>query len=953
MNFGEYFVGNVGNLSFLTINVRSLSGKFPEFQLFLERLKFKFTFIFLTEVWLSDATDVGFQLSGYHSVSVNRNDLGGGIKLYYAEYLQVTKIETLTGVFPSHEALFIKTKIPGCFTITLAGIYRPPNCCADSFIDYLENSILNYDLCNCVLLGDFNFDFLKVSTDFRISRFVEIMQTNGFQQCITKPTYFNSVSRSPTTILDHIWHNLNITFNSNVIYPPLSDHFACSTIFNTKLSDSNRVTLRFRNFSLQNKVKFHANIENEFELATLNMTDINTVVYSFNCWLTYLLNKYFPIKVKTVSEKRNMQPWMTSSIIKCIKIKHKLFKQFQRGEINYCVYKTYSSLLKTLLIIAERRYRRKKVANLRGNMRSVYQIINNMLGKGVSRVCNRISINGSIETDGEKIANAFAEYFENEPLRIQTNIVPYNAEDMLSFIPLNNNSCFFIPTNEWEVCDILTSIKGSNGLKDIPVKFLKLSPFIFSTFIADIYNLSLQTAEYPDLFKVARIVPVFKSGNKVLIENYRPISVLPILNKIFEKLTFKRMYSFITRYKLLSKSQFGFRVGSNTERAVLNFIAAVLPVFLKKEYALAIFVDFRKAFDTIDRNILLSKLDRYGFRDRALKYLESYLSQRSSSVDYEGVMSHKVTSRTGVPQGSCLGPLMFNLYINDLIYYLHETCTFLYADDSTFLKMGSNLQALSEEANQVLQRLHKWSSFNRLAVNTSKTKFMILTNLSIADYPVLTFNRSQLDNVTDFRYLGLFIDSHLKFSNHYDKLAGKMSSFCGVTYRLKHLFDFHTAKLFYFSNIFSIMSYSILAWGGLLDTQRGKRLQRLQNKIVFNLFSRFSPSPNISDLYRNLSLLTLKNVYKLKVGLTMYKMFNEDFLPEIKDVILEPNIPNFYNTRQNNHLRLPFPRVNSIKYNFTYQFILTWNSIPDYIKLSPSSNKFKKLYTNYLLNRLD
>ena len=642
---------------------------------------------------------------------------------------------------------------------------------------------------------------------------------------------------------------------------------------------------------------------------------------------------------------------MTRRIVKCIDIKHRLFIQLKRHEITYGVYKTYSALLKRLLYLVERNYRRKQFSNNYGNTRKTFKTINDMLGKGNSLKPSSFMINGVKETDNRKIADAFMNYFGSVAQNVQNSINQHNGENLLNIVPRNENTFYMNPSRRREIVQIVKALKKCSGVQAISLKVLRLGIDVFSNIISDLFNLSFLSSVYPSDFKVARVVPIFKSGNKSHIDNYRPISVLPVLNKIFEKLIFVRMLSFCNRYNLIRDTQFGFRSGSNTDRAALNLIFKILPSFEMKNYALTVFIDLRKAFDTIDHELLISKLSRYGFRGMMSDYLKSYLQHRQQFIDFNGTNSDKIICNLGVPQGSILGPLFFNIYINDLDYYINDVDIVKYADDTVLSQLNSSLELLSEHMQSCLDKLTLWCNFNKLALNGTKTKFMIFTNNPYVS-PQLNVEQAQIEEVSLFKYLGISFDSSLKFNPHYEHLAIKLSRFAGITRRLAGYFDKKTARIFYFSSIYSIISYGILVWGGgrLAHSQRGQRLQALQDRIVKNLFSQFCPNyTSTSEIYFSFSLLKLCDIYNLRVAATMYDILKNNKYPEFLNHFLALNIEHDYLTR-NQNLTLPFPRVDAIRYNFVYQFVKIWNCVPKDIKNSCSLKIFKTEYSTFILH---
>ena len=280
-----------------------------------------------------------------------------------------------------------------------------------------------------------------------------------------------------------------------------------------------------------------------------------------------------------------------------------------------------------------------------------------------------------------------------------------------------------------------------------------------------IINQSLSTGIFPDKLKIAKVVPIYKKDDSTLIDNYRPISLLPVMSKIFEKVVYGQIYDYLISNLLLYKSQHGFQKLHSTETATLEFLDRIYNNLDAGETPISVFLDLSKAFDTLDHSILLKKLDYYGIRGIPLKWFQSYLSGRTQFVDYDGICSTALPITTGVPQGSILGPLLFLIYINDMHSAFNNFESILYADDTTLVKSLSSFsfstestdQNLSKNINSELQKVQEWLAANRLSLNISKTKYMIFhfpqrTVLLDLD---LKINDTKIERVDEFNFLGL------------------------------------------------------------------------------------------------------------------------------------------------------------------------------------------------------
>jgi hypothetical protein len=453
---------------------------------------------------------------------------------------------------------------------------------------------------------------------------------------------------------------------------------------------------------------------------------------------------------------------------------------------------------------------------------------------------------------------------------------------------------------------------------------------------------------YPDDLKIARVVPVHKTGPLSQIENYRPISILCCVNKIFEKIIYSRIDSFFQRFNLMSENQFGFRRGCSTETASLQLVDYIMPAFENKQYAMALFLDYSKAFDCVNRDILFEKLYRYGIRGTSLSFIKSYFNNRLQHVDFRGSCSNNAPITVGVVQGSCLGPLYYAIYVNDINAYLEPQKLVLFADDTTLLLVGDDLDTLREDMENLMMSVIEWSNFNVLSLNMSKTKCMIFSN-RIYDNLYFNLNGSQIDVIDSFVYLGLRIDNKLKYHSHVCYLEAKLSRYCGLSYRLGQYFDLNAARNYYFSFIYSSILYGITVWGGILQcTCRGHRLQSLQNRILKNLFGRFYEYDSIGELYLKTRLLTISKLHIYRCSLFMYKIVNTGWQQRLLHGHLNMGQHTHFTRHVDDYL-LPLPTVNNIRINYVYQFLQVWNNLPIELKCVDSFRKFKKAVYNHIL----
>jgi len=291
-------------------------------------------------------------------------------------------------------------------------------------------------------------------------------------------------------------------------------------------------------------------------------------------------------------------------------------------------------------------------------------------------------------------------------------------------------------------------------------------------------NKSLESGIFPDKFKIANVVPIFKAKDKQEFSNYRPISLLSNVSKLLEKIVHRRLYKFMNDSNILYSSQYGFRNNHSTIQAITELVGNILKGFDKKEVTLSIFLDLSKAFDTIDHSILLNKLEHYGIRGLPLQWLKSYLSGRRHYVEYKGVKSDLMSVSCGVPQGSVLGPLLFIIYTNDLANVSKLISTILFADDTTLYCTGKDLNILVNNVNRSLIDVVDWFRANKLSLNICKTNFILFhsRNMDMSQTNIdLVMGDIHIERVNNGKFLGMILDNLLEWQSHICSLESKMS----------------------------------------------------------------------------------------------------------------------------------------------------------------------------------
>ena len=833
-------------------------------------------------------------------------------------------------------------------------VYRPPGASVTEFNMFFEGIMESFksDAVNCYIMGDFNIDVLKSDTHNGTANFMDIIYRNSFLPSINRPT---RITETTATIIDNIFTNVlnpSIAAKNGILYTDLSDHLPIFHISQNKICSKVIIPTSQQVITSKTLSELKLRIDSCDWTDIVQYQDTNSVMTAFNKKFKLIYNECIPTKV--VSFKHDCKkPWLSNGLIKSIGRKNKLYYNYRHSTHNikakFEKYKMFRNKLHHLIRISEKAYYASLIENNKQNLTKIWKIINNVIGKNkVALINNRFKYNGTVITDKKDIANHFNSFF----VKVGPNLarkIPSSNHNPLNYLKGNYlHSFYFHPVVEDDIRIIINALRNSSpGWDNINPKVVKyvssgiLQPFTY------IVNLSLESGIFPDDLKLAKIIPLYKKGDPELFTNYRPISILSFFSKIFEKVAYNQLISYLEKKAILYDFQFGFRKGYSTEMAVSYLVSRVSEALDRHDRAISIFLDLSKAFDTVNHEILLSKLSHYGIRGSALIWFTSYITNRKQFLCFMNEESTHLDITCGVPQGSILGPLLFLIYINDLGTLCDNIFTLLFADDTSLLFTGRDLDILIDNVNATLKICLDWFNSNKLSVNLDKTNYMIFGTKSINNSPVKV-NNTFLEQIFHCKFLGVWIDSKLNWKYHILNISSKLSKIIGIFKKIRWKLGKDILTQLYYTLAYPYFLYCNVIWAANYPSNLDK-LSKIQKKLV-RIISNSEFNAHTYPIFVNLKILRFDQINRYASALFIFKILNNFMLLILQNFFQFTSDIHRYSTRQSSNLYVPRSRTNLCNFSIKYHGALVWNSIPQNIRCSPSLYVFKSKLKTYLIS---
>ena len=839
----------------------------------------------------------------------------------------------------------------------VCSVYRPPSSTTewtDLFSRQIEKSLTFTD--EIYLMGDINIDIKD--EQLCNTKWKHAMEINDLKQLIKEPTRITAKS---STIIDHLYASKpDLVVDLLVPNIAVSDHFPIQftrVTGKTNIKRNMHTTIQYRSYKAFNEDNFHSDMLDSMANITISPVNTDQNFEIFIQTFMTVFDKHVPIKTKRV--KKETQPdWYNDEI----KFASKQRDMYHKSR-NWPQYKHWRNKTIHLIRTAKKGFFAKSIAENKDNT-YLWKHIKDINGKSnENKLPDEMTVNGNSTTDPHIISECLNTFFST----ISEKLKSENPQENPQFEPstLDNYIKTKIPTTVqfgiplMKMTDLKTALKSldvtkATGLDGITPRILKTSAEAVAPILLEIINLSLTNGQFPESLKLAKIKPIHKGGPKSDPSNYRPISVLPVISKIVEKHVTKHLFAYLKKYDILHKSQSGFRKNHSCNTALLGLLDKWLKNIDKGEITGAVFFDLRKAFDVVDHEILLQKLKSHKFDDRTMEWMTSYLSNRRQCIVDKTATSSLQQVKSGVPQGSVLGPVLFLIFINDMPLYINEAYAEIYADDTTVHTAHKDQNIVQVRLQSSSTNFNFWCIVHKMFVNLTKTSSMSIgsrQNLSNNDELSITIDNEDISNVDNQKLLGIFIDETLSWDKQIDSVCLNITRRITLLKLLSKYVDMANLKLYYNSYILPIFDYGCMIWGQC-STYNINRLLRLQKRAARIILQADFMTPS-KQMFQELGWLTFTNRVEYHICVMVFKSLNGQAPDYLSSLLKKSSETNTRNLRSNEQefLKVPFARTAYYEKSFSVTGPKLWNALPLEIRKSTSLSTFKTSVKKYYLNK--
>lgn len=926
-------------------NCQSLTANFDEFSHFI--LDRQPVIMCLTETHLTDQiTDREIDVENYRIARVDSNSRStGGVMCYFRRDVKYTIIGNYSVPY-AFWVLLCKATVSSK-TFLLGVVYRSPSSPERVFLDFFSNFMGQHlvDQENdIIILGDYNINVNKKET--YSNQLKQLLQDNSLKQIVGENTHISC--NGSESLIDLVVCNCSAIIDCQVLK---THSFNRHSLIRIDIGGNRDVDIRNKSITFREKLKnldqFTLKLTSIFSGFDYREQDLSKKYDVFYQSLMSAIDELMP--KKTIYTRVRYNPWINEEIIKELKIRDNALKRFRltkdTNELEN--YKSLRNRVTNKIRKSKCEFYETNIDGVKSDAKLMWKTLKSMLsGKTDEGDCSEIKHNDVFYTDPGIIPEIFNHYYIDSIKEI-VNSIPHSAiTDEILPVRMVGEWRSFSLLNEQKLKTIVSSLPSKGSPNEIRMSILKNCFESISNPLINIINYSLETGTIPDQFKRTTIVPIRKIAKTKLISEYRPINTVSSETKILEKTVCEQLLNHISKYNILVEYQSGFRQEHNTESVLQYIIDEWKNNIDMDESTVVVFLDLKRAFETVDRDRLIKKLENYGIADTVLKWFGNYLQGRKQVVKCGSFVSEELQNDIGIPQGTILGPILFSLYINDLGLNLKYASYHLFADDTVIFINGKSKMELETRLNEDLGRLTNWLKINKLKLNTSKSKVMIIERKPIVGYDInISIDNTKIEIVQSIKYLGVIIDNNLKFGEHVDYVCKKVSKKLGFFYRCGKYLSPWARRTVYNTIIMPHFNYaSTILY--LVNKSDIARLQLLQNRAMriilrcnrYTSINTMLMTLNWFNIQEYLEINSLKFIHKIHLKLLPQYCINK--LSTFKDI-------HDHNTRGRDNFILDHKNKKSTQNSIFFKTVCVYNKLPISIKESQRISEFVRKLKQY------
>jgi hypothetical protein len=672
--------------------------------------------------------------------------------------------------------------------------------------------------------------------------------------------------------------------------------------------------------------------------------------------IVLVLDKYAPFMRRRVNVKLYQKPWISPVILQQLKERDRMYRKAVESntDINWYLFRQKRNYVVELIRKSKSNWYESEIEECGRDSGKMWKVIKRLVKGNVNKDNNEQGILfGNVQyTDDLRVAEEFNKYYVNSINEIVKSIgvnqiVDYDGQ--VNEIDMTMRLNKFEEISVIDLKNIISKLGNKKGTNEgITIKILKLVVGLFAEEYVKIINASLTLGTFPENWKTSLIVPVPKVNNTNKGENFRPINMLPMYEKVLEIVVKKQIYNYLETNRLWTPCQSGFRNSHSCETALQYSISEWKKRCDIGECIVVVFIDLKRAFETVDRGMLVKKLRMYGLGDEIVRWFDSYLKNRKQQVKYNGVLSEPVDCNVGVPQGSVLGPLLFNIYINDIVKHIRNCDIRMFADDMILCRNGKDYGRIVLDINEDLRYLNEWLVSNRLKINVDKTKYIIIRGAkkNIQCTEQIKINNISIERVTQIKYLGVIIDECLNFKEHVSYICKKVNKKVSLLWRIGRYVDGCTRCQIYKTVISPHFDYCSTLLYNINETSY-RELQLCQNRAMRAII-RCNIYTQIMVMLDTLQFLTVRERIQVNVYVFIWKMLRGDIPGYLTEKLKVRNEIHDYGTRYNNYFYVDMRRTVNAQRDLYCNGLNSYNRLPEEMKNTSNVKAFRKQAIMYV-----